>query len=206
MRSALLGGGLLRLLLLRFGALGEDHRDAAHRVVLGQILKDQAQLPVLQHLHMIFGRFGVLGQDLRDLLCGHAEVLGHLMHSVFVSDTTQIKPPPSQLLAPRSRRAVFLLSAGRLPASLALLYRPRVFIPCAGVSSLPAVYPWAGGRSVPYRPGRGVPPDTPAAADAGVPARGPVLRCRRLRRRVGRFRRLAAVNAVPTLPQVLLVL
>ena len=33
---------------------------------------------------------------------------------------------------------------------------------------MPAVYPWAGGRSVPYRPGRGVPPDTPAAADAGV--------------------------------------
>ena len=202
-----LGGGLLRLLLLRLGALGEDHRDAAYRVVLGQILKDQAQLPVLQHLHMIFGRFGVLGQDLRDLLRGHAEVLGHLMHSVFVSDTTQIKPPPSQLLAPRSRRAVFLLSAGRFPASLALLYRPRVFIPCAGGLLLRR----------PFIPGRAAAPfliDPVGASLRILPPRrtpvfrrgGPVLRCRRLRRRVGRFRRLAAVNAVPALPQVLLVL
>ena len=87
--------GRLRLLLRGLGALGEDDRDIGDRIVLGQILKDEAQLPVLQHLHMILGCFGVLGQDLRDLLGGNSEILGHLMHSVFVDDTTQIKPPPS---------------------------------------------------------------------------------------------------------------
>ncbi len=91
----LLALGRGRLLLRGLGALGEDDRDIGDRVVLGQILKDEAELPILQHLHVILGRFGVLGQDLRDLLGGDPEILGHLMHSVFVDDTTQIKPPPS---------------------------------------------------------------------------------------------------------------
>ena len=51
---------------------------------------DPDQLPILQHLHMVLRRLGVLGQDLRDLLGGHAEILRHLMHSVFVSNITQI--------------------------------------------------------------------------------------------------------------------
>ena len=85
----------LRLLLLGLGALGKDRGDAADLVVLGQILKNEAQLPILQHLHMVLGGLGILGQDLRNILRGDAEVLRHLMHSVFVCYATQIKPPPS---------------------------------------------------------------------------------------------------------------
>ena len=88
-------GGRLLLLLGRLGPLGEDHLNPGYLIVLGQILKDQRQLPILQDLHMVLGRFGVLGQDLRDLLGGDSEVLRHLMHSIFVSYATQIKPPPS---------------------------------------------------------------------------------------------------------------
>ena len=83
----LVGGGL--------HALRKDHLNAGHRVVLGQILEDQRQLAILQHLHMIFWGLRILGQDLRDLLGGQAEVLCHLMHPVFVPDISQIKPPPS---------------------------------------------------------------------------------------------------------------
>ena len=83
----LVGGGL--------HALRKDHVNAGHRVVLGQILEYQRQLAILQHLHMIFWGLRILGQDLRDLLGGQAEVLCHLMHPVFVPDISQIKPPPS---------------------------------------------------------------------------------------------------------------
>jgi len=75
--------------------LGVDALDVVHLVVLGQALKDQRQLPIPQNLHMVFGRLGILGQNLRDLLGGDAEVLRYLMHSVFVTYATQIEPPPS---------------------------------------------------------------------------------------------------------------
>ena len=87
--------GRLRLLLGRLGGVGVDRLDAGDLVVLGQALKDQRQLPIPQNLHMVFGRLGILGQNLRDLLGGDAEVLRHLMHSVFVTYATQIEPPPS---------------------------------------------------------------------------------------------------------------
>ena len=86
---------LLRLLGLGLGALGKHRGDAVDLVVLGQILKDEAELPILQHLHMVLRRLGILGQDLRNVLRGNAEILRHLMHSVFVCYATQIKPPPS---------------------------------------------------------------------------------------------------------------
>ena len=111
LRLAAIGGGsgrLGRLLLLflrlcrlrllpgiRLGALGKDFLNACRLIVLGQILKDERQLMILQHLHVIFGSLRILGQDLRDLLGGQTKVLGHLMHSVFVTYATQIKPPPS---------------------------------------------------------------------------------------------------------------
>ena len=94
LRLCLLLRGRLRLLLGGLHPLGEDHLNARYRVVLGQILKDQRQLSVLQHLHVVFGGLRILRQNLRDLLGGQAEVLGHLMHSVFVPYITQIKPPP----------------------------------------------------------------------------------------------------------------
>ena len=52
-------------------------------VLLGEILKNQGELRVVKHLHVVLGGLGVLGQNLRDGLGGKAEVLGHLMHSVF---------------------------------------------------------------------------------------------------------------------------
>ena len=91
----LLGGGLGLFLRSGLHALGENHLYTGHRVVLGQILKDQRKLVVLQHLHVIFGCLCVLRQDLRDLLGGQTKVLCHLMHPVFVPDISQIKPPPS---------------------------------------------------------------------------------------------------------------
>ena len=99
-RLRLLAGGLLlsgglRLLFRRLGGIGVNRLDAGNLVVLGQTLKDQRQLPISQNLHMVFGRLGILGQNLRDLLGGDAEVLRHLMHSVFVTYATQIEPPPS---------------------------------------------------------------------------------------------------------------
>ena len=99
-RLRLLAGGLLlsgglRLLLGRLGSIGVNRLDAGNLVVLGQTLKDQRQLPISQNLHVVFGRLGILGQNLRDLLGGDAEVLRHLMHSVFVTYATQIEPPPS---------------------------------------------------------------------------------------------------------------
>ena len=52
-------------------------------MILGQPVKDDGQLPVRQHLHMVLGSRAVLGQDLRNGLGGEAEVLRHLMDSVF---------------------------------------------------------------------------------------------------------------------------
>ena len=75
-----LGSGLLFLLLV---GVREDHLDAGHLVVLGQIVEDDGQLPVVQNLHVVLGRRGVFGQDLADGLGGQAEILCHLMDSVF---------------------------------------------------------------------------------------------------------------------------
>ncbi len=90
--ALLLGGRrLLGLLLLRgLGALGEDHLDAGNLIVLRQMLEDQRELSVVQHLHMVFGRLRILGQDLRDHLRGNPEILGHFVYPVFVDDATQI--------------------------------------------------------------------------------------------------------------------
>ena len=76
------GLGGLRLLLLLEG-VGEDHLDAGDLVVLREIIKNHGKLMVRQNLHVVLGSGRVLGQDLRDGLGGQAEVLGHLMHSVF---------------------------------------------------------------------------------------------------------------------------
>ena len=74
----LLGSGGLRL-----GRIREYLRDTLHLVVLGQVLKDNAQLLVLKNLHMVLGSGSVLGQYLHNDLRGDAEILRHLMHSVF---------------------------------------------------------------------------------------------------------------------------
>ena len=80
----------LRLLFGGLGALGENDLNTGHLIVLGQILKDERKLPILQHLHMVLGSLGVLGQNLRDLLGGDSEILCHLVNSVFVTYATQI--------------------------------------------------------------------------------------------------------------------
>ena len=69
---------------LGFNGLGsEDLRNAAHLVVLSQILENDVQLSVFQNLHVVFRRGNVIGQDLTDHFAGHAEILGDLMDPVF---------------------------------------------------------------------------------------------------------------------------
>ena len=93
--AALLGLGLLAALgglgRLCLGGglglpvhLGKDALQAVHLVVLGQILKDQGQLPVVQGLHVVLGRGRIFGQDVGDLLGVLTEVLGHLVHAILV--------------------------------------------------------------------------------------------------------------------------
>ena len=81
------GLGLLLLLLAGLGALGVHLRQALHLVVLGQILKDQAQLLVGEHLHGALGGRGIIGQDLGDLLIAQTKVLGHLTHTILHFNT-----------------------------------------------------------------------------------------------------------------------
>ena len=79
----LFGGRFLRRLLLV--GVGEDHLDAGDRIVLRQVFKDQRELLICQRLHVVFGSLGVFRQDLRDGLGGKAEILRHLMDSVFLN-------------------------------------------------------------------------------------------------------------------------
>ena len=69
--------------LLRLFRIGEYLRDASDLVVLGHVFEDDAQLLILQHLHVVLRRRCVLRQDLRDHLGGDAEILCDLMHAVF---------------------------------------------------------------------------------------------------------------------------
>ena len=80
----------LGLLLLLVG-VRVDHLDAGDGILLGEIVKNHRKLPVCQRLHMILGRRSVFRQDLHDVLGGKAEILRHLMHSVFFHN--QMKPP-----------------------------------------------------------------------------------------------------------------
>ena len=83
--------GLLRL--FRGGLLGRLARrllgaerllDIIHLMVLRHVFKNDGQLLIAQHLHVVLGRGAVFGQDLGDRLGGDAEVLGDLMHAVFI--------------------------------------------------------------------------------------------------------------------------
>ena len=51
--------------------------------MLGDMVKDQVQLILLQNLHVILGFFVVFGDKLCDILGGDAKVLGHLMDPIF---------------------------------------------------------------------------------------------------------------------------
>ena len=45
----------------------------------------------IQHLHVIFGRRRVLGQDIGNLLGVLAKILGHLMDSIFVQQISHLQ-------------------------------------------------------------------------------------------------------------------
>ena len=77
----------LGLLLTGLSALGVHLGQALHLVVLGQVLKHHAQLPVGQHLHGALGGLAVLGEDLGDLLAAQAKVLGQLTHTILHINT-----------------------------------------------------------------------------------------------------------------------
>ena len=64
--------------------VGVDALHALHLVVLGQIVKDDGQLLLLQNLHMVLGGLGVFGQDISHVVGLHAKVLGHLVYTVFI--------------------------------------------------------------------------------------------------------------------------
>ena len=55
-----------------------------HLMMLRHVFKNDGQLIVPQHLHVVFRGGAVFGQDLRDLLGRGAEILGDLMHPVFI--------------------------------------------------------------------------------------------------------------------------
>ena len=114
-----LGGGLL---LLRFG--GEDLGNAADLVMLRQILKNEIQLGVLENLHMVLRRRGIVGEDLGNILGGHAKILGNLVNAVF-----KIKRHTYFLLFPLSvclRGAAFrrLSLSSRWARSSAVSFQP----------------------------------------------------------------------------------
>ena len=127
-RSALRGRGCLRL-GLRLVRHFVELLQAGRLMVLREILKDVVELVVLQHLHMIFRSGGIIRQDLRDLLRGHAEILRHLMHSVFNQSAhtrfllLPLRPPPvgavpvSVLVCAASSAAVLLYCSGSACAS-----------------------------------------------------------------------------------------
>ncbi|MPL99462.1 hypothetical protein SDC9_45680 [bioreactor metagenome] len=68
--------------------VGKDAFYALHLVVLGKILEDSGELSVLQHLHVVFGRSRIGGEDIGNLLGASAEILGHFMNTIF--DKTQM--------------------------------------------------------------------------------------------------------------------
>ena len=127
-RFGLRGRGCLRL-GLRLVRHFVELLQAGRLMVLREILKDVVELVVLQHLHMIFRSGGIIRQDLRDLLRGHAEILRHLMHSVFNQSAhtcfllLPLRPPRicavpvSVLVCAASSAAVLLYCSGSACAS-----------------------------------------------------------------------------------------
>ena len=74
------GGGGLRLLI----GFTENDLDVGDGMILGQPVEDDGQLPVRQDLHVVLRGGAVLGQNLGDdLAVGQAEILCHLVDSVF---------------------------------------------------------------------------------------------------------------------------
>ena len=78
-----LGCGLGLLLLLGSG-IGIDGLDAGDLVVHGHIVKNDGQLLVGQHLHMVLGGGHILAQNIHDRSGGDIQVLCHLVDSVFL--------------------------------------------------------------------------------------------------------------------------
>ena len=78
-----LGG--FRLLRL----VGINGSNIGNLVVLGQMLKYDGQLMVLQRLHIALGRSGILIQNFCDDLGGHTEVPRHISYSIFFNSQSK---------------------------------------------------------------------------------------------------------------------
>ena len=63
--------------------------DIGNLVVLGQMLKYDGQLMVLQRLHVALGRSGILIQNFCDDLGGHTEVPRHISYSIFFNSQSK---------------------------------------------------------------------------------------------------------------------
>ena len=82
-RLLLFGLRLLRLSAGRHLCI-EGFLNIIHLVMLRHVFKNDGQLLVSQHLHVVFRCGAVFGEYLGDLLGGSAEILGDLMHPVFI--------------------------------------------------------------------------------------------------------------------------
>ena len=77
-RSGLRLGRLRLLRLIRI-----DGGNAGDLIVLGQMLKNDGQLMILQRLHIALGRGGVFVQNFGNHLGGETKVPRHISYSVF---------------------------------------------------------------------------------------------------------------------------
>ena len=89
-----LGRGLRRRLrcrggLLRRRGVGENDLEPGDLVVLGQVLKDDGELLLVQVLSGLLGDVEVPAQDLDDLPGLQAEILRQLVDLILVHNTTQ---------------------------------------------------------------------------------------------------------------------
>ena len=88
LRRRLLGRLLLLLrgrLLLALGLLcAEQAFHVLDLMMLGHIFKNNRQIGIVEHLHMVLRLGAILGQNFRDLPGGYAEVLCDLVYPVFI--------------------------------------------------------------------------------------------------------------------------
>ena len=84
----LLGRLLLLLrgrLLLALGLLcAEQAFHVLDLMMLGHIFKNNRQISIVEHLHMVLRLGAILGQNFRDFPGGYAEVLCDLVYPVFI--------------------------------------------------------------------------------------------------------------------------
>ena len=75
---------LCQLLAARLLLALEYALEVGNLIVTGHNLKNQAQLVILQNLHVVLGRLGVLRQNIGHFFVAHAKVLCDFVDAVFI--------------------------------------------------------------------------------------------------------------------------